>query len=55
MTTGIAVIDKNEYENLVRDSEKLCIIETIARNESVPFYRETVLTICGYAKKVEEQ
>lgn len=47
MTTGIAVIDKNEYEELIRDSEKLRCIEALAVNQSVPLYRNTILGICG--------
>lgn len=48
-------ISKGEYENPVRDSEKLAILETMARAESVLFDRNTVLAICGFAKKVNAQ
>lgn len=44
---GVAVIDKNEYEELIRDSEKLRCIEALAMNTDVPLYRNIVLCICG--------
>lgn len=50
--TGIdedfVTIRQNEYEELVRDSEKLRIIETLARNQNFSLYRDVVLGICGY-------
>lgn len=50
--TGIdeyfVTIRQNEYEELVRDSEKLRIIETLARNPDSTLYRDTILAICGY-------
>lgn len=46
-------ISKNEYESLVRDSEKLAILEAMARTESVLFDRNTALAICGFVKKVD--
>lgn len=42
-------ISKGEYENLVRDSEKLAILETMARTEDILFDRNTALAVCGYA------
>lgn len=44
---GVAVIDKNEYEELIRDSEKLRCIEALAMNPNVPLYRNIILGICG--------
>lgn len=41
-------IEKSEYENLVRDSEKLRIIETIASENNLISGKE-ILVICGYA------
>ena len=56
--TGIdeyfVTIRQNEYEELVRDSEKLRIIETLARNPDSPLYRDTILAICGYALEVTD-
>lgn len=43
-------ISKNEYEELVRDSERLAVLESMIRSENVPFYRETLLAVCGYVK-----
>ena len=49
--TGIdeefVTIRQNEYEELVRDSEKLRIIETLARIPDSTLYRDTILAICG--------
>lgn len=45
-------ISKEEYERLIRDSEKLAILETLARTANVLFDCNTVLTICGSVKKV---
>lgn len=56
--TGIdedfVTIRQNEYEELVRDSEKLRIIETLARNPDSTLYRDTILAICGYTLEVTD-
>ena len=45
---GYIPVRKMEHEELVRDSEKLRCIENLARNKNIPFYREMILSICGY-------
>lgn len=40
-----------EYEDFVRDSEKVRCITSLALNEKVLFDRETVLAICGYTRE----
>ena len=44
---SIVVIDKNEYEELVRDSEKLRCIETLVMDPDVTLQRNVILGICG--------
>lgn len=44
-------ISKGEYENLVRDSEKLAILETMAKSEDILFDRNTALAVCGYVNR----
>lgn len=46
-------VKKWEYEDLVRDSEKVRCIASIAQNENAPFYREIILAICGYTFEKE--
>lgn len=41
-------IEKSEYENLVRDSEKLRMIETLALRQKI-ICTEEILAMCGYA------
>ena len=40
------------YEELIRDSERLRIIEEMARNDMLPGSK-TILTVCGYGGGTE--
>lgn len=40
-------IDKREYEELVRDSEKLRVIESLIQSGR-PVSEKTIMVICGY-------
>lgn len=44
-------VKKWEYEDFVRDSEKVRCIVSLALNENTLFDRETVLAICGYTRE----
>ena len=46
-------VKKWEYEDLVRDSEKVRCIASIAQNENVLLDRETILAICGHTFEKE--
>lgn len=46
-------IKRYEYEDLVRDSEKLRIIETMAIKDNV-LSRKDILLICGYDTEAKD-
>lgn len=43
-------IEKSEYENLVRDSERLRMIEILAQTNNI-LHGNEILIICGYAEE----
>lgn len=50
---GSVPVSKYDLDNLVRDSEKLYCIESLALNKDILFDRDLVLAICGCAHEKE--
>lgn len=47
-------VPRHEWEQLVRDSQTLCCVESLARREDKYVECDAILALCGYIKKVAE-